>query len=130
MPAGPTPTNGLVLNFHEAPLNAVLNYLSAKAGLIIITDADLRGKVSVVSRQPIATNEIVDLLSEQLAKNHFAVSLSGRTLTIMDASGAKSSSQTPVVVERNGLRDSGQRHHCHRNPPGPHLASGATGQRP
>jgi general secretion pathway protein D len=103
MPAGPTPTNGLVLNFHEAPLNAVLNYLSAKAGLIIMTDADLRGKVSVVSRQPIATNEIVDLLSEQLAKNHFAVSLSGRTLTIMDASGAKSSSQTPVVVERNGF---------------------------
>ncbi len=96
------PTNGLILNFHDAPLNAVLNYLSARAGLIIMSDVDLRGKVSVVAKQPVTTNEIVDVLTQQLAKNNYAVTLTGRTLTIMDAARAKTSAQTPVLVDRDG----------------------------
>src|ERR1700728_5103943 len=85
MPAEDFATNGLVLNFHNVPLNAVLNYLSAKAGLIIVSDANLQGNVSVVARQPIGTNEIVDLLNEQLSKNNLTAVLQGRTLQVMDA---------------------------------------------
>src|SRR5271154_5148043 len=62
----PSPTNGLVLNFHDVPLNAVLTYLSAKAGLIIVSDVNLQGKVSIVAQQPISTNDIVPLLNDQL----------------------------------------------------------------
>jgi type II secretory pathway component GspD/PulD (secretin) len=97
-----TPSNGLVLNFHDVPLSAVLHYLSAKAGLIIVSDVDLKGKVSVVAEQPVATNEIVDLLSAQLARNNYAVALSGRTLTIMDAALAKTSALTPVILNQAG----------------------------
>jgi type II secretory pathway component GspD/PulD (secretin) len=96
------PTKGLILNFHDVPLNAVLNYLSARAGLIIVSDVDLKGKVSVVAEQPVTTNEMVDLLSAQLAKNNYAVMLLGRTLTIMDAAGAKTSALTPVIVNNSG----------------------------
>jgi len=99
---GLTPSNGLVLNFHDAPLNSVLNYLSAKAGFIVISDVDLKGKVSLVAKQPVSTNELVDLLSVQLARNNYAVSLNGRTLTIMDAAVAKTSALTPVLVNRLG----------------------------
>jgi type II secretory pathway component GspD/PulD (secretin) len=98
--AGTTPTNGLILNFHDAPLNSVLNYLSAKAGLIIMSDVDLKGKVSIVAKQPVSTNEIVDVLAAQLAKNKYAVALSGRTLTIMDSDRAKTYALTPVIVAR------------------------------
>jgi type II secretory pathway component GspD/PulD (secretin) len=100
--AGVTPTNGLILNFHDAPLSAVLNYLSARAGFIIISDVDLKGKVSVMAKQPVTTNEVVDLLSTQLARNNYAVTLNGRTLTIMEAAGAKTSALTPVIVNRLG----------------------------
>jgi general secretion pathway protein D len=100
--AGVTPTNGLILNFRDAPLSAVLNYLSARAGFIIISDIDLKGKVSVVAKQPVTTNEVVDLLSTQLARNNYAVTLNGRTLTIMDAAGAKTSALTPVLINRLG----------------------------
>jgi type II secretory pathway component GspD/PulD (secretin) len=100
--AGVTPTNGIILNFHDAPLNAVLNYLSARAGLIVMSDVDLKGKVSLVAKQPVTTNEMVDLLSAQLAKNNYAVTLNGRTLTIMDAARAKTSARTPVLVNRLG----------------------------
>jgi general secretion pathway protein D len=102
MPAESFPTNGIVLNFHNVPLNAVLNYLSAKAGLIIISDANLQGSVSVVAKQPISTNEIVGLLNEQLSKNNLTAILEGRTLQIMDAERAKSLATTPVRVAKNG----------------------------
>jgi len=94
----PPPTNGLVLNFHDVPLNAVLTYLSAKAGLIIVSDVDLQGKVSVVAEQPISTNEVVTLLNDQLGKNNFAAILQGRTLTIMSAERAKTYANTPIKV--------------------------------
>ncbi len=91
------PPSGLVLNFQSVPLSAVVNYLSEKAGLIVISDVDLNGRVSIVSGQPISTNEIVDILSTALSKNNYAVALNGRTLTIMTADQARTSSRTPVM---------------------------------
>ena len=40
-------TNGLRLNFHNAPLNLVLDYLSDAAGFVINKEADVRGTVDV-----------------------------------------------------------------------------------
>jgi len=92
-------TSGLVLNFHDAPLSAVLNYLSAKAGLIIVSDVNnFDGKVSVVSRQPIGTNDIVDVLNDQLGKSGYAAILVGRRLTIMTTADAKIFAGTKVKV--------------------------------
>jgi hypothetical protein len=42
-------TKGIILNFHDVPLSTVLNYLSAKAGLIIVSDVDLNGIVTVAN---------------------------------------------------------------------------------
>ena len=91
-------TNGLLLNFHDVPLTAVLNYLSAKAGLIIVSDVNLQGKVTVVSKQPVSTNEIVQLLNDQLGKNNYSAVMDGRTLSIMDNERAKTYALTPVRV--------------------------------
>jgi type II secretory pathway component GspD/PulD (secretin) len=92
------PTNGIVLNFQDAPFSTVLNYLSAKAGFIIVYDADLKGTVSIVAKQPIGTNEIVGLLNEQLSKNNLTSILEGRTLRIMDSERAKTYALTPIKV--------------------------------
>jgi general secretion pathway protein D len=100
MPAEAFPTNGIVLNFRNVPLDAVLNYLSAKAGLIIVSDANLQGSVSVVAKQPVSTSEIVGLLNEQLRKNNLTAILEGRTLQIMDSERAKSYALTPVRSAR------------------------------
>jgi type II secretory pathway component GspD/PulD (secretin) len=98
----PVPTNGLVLNFHDVPLNTVLNYLSKEAGLIIVSDVNLNGRVSVVSLQPITTNDIIDLLNDQLAKNNASAVLNNRTLTIMSASSATTYNGTPVQIASGG----------------------------
>jgi type II secretory pathway component GspD/PulD (secretin) len=100
---GPVPTNGLVLNFHDAPLSAVLSYLSAKAGLIIESDVNLQGKVNVVARHPITTNDIVDVLNDSLGKNNYAAILVGRRLSIMSTKDAKTYAGTPVKVADKGF---------------------------
>jgi type II secretory pathway component GspD/PulD (secretin) len=94
----PGSTNGLVLNFHNAPLSAVLGYLSAKAGLIVESDVNFSGKVNVVARNAVSTNDIVNVLNDQLGKSGYAAILVGRRLTIMTTEQAKTFAGTKVRV--------------------------------
>ncbi|MGA2178879.1 MAG: secretin N-terminal domain-containing protein [Verrucomicrobiota bacterium] len=79
----------LCLNFRNAPLEMVLNYLSDAAGFIIVMDTQVRGNVSVISSHPMTRNEAVDLLNSVLNKNGYAAIRDGRTLTILDKNDAK-----------------------------------------
>jgi type II secretory pathway component GspD/PulD (secretin) len=79
----------LRLNFRNAPLEMVLNYLSDAAGFIIVMDTQVRGNVSVISSHPMTRNEAVDLLNAVLNKNGYAAIRDGRTLTILDKNDAK-----------------------------------------
>ncbi|MGD0207161.1 MAG: secretin N-terminal domain-containing protein [Verrucomicrobiota bacterium] len=79
----------LSLNFRNAPLEMVLNYLSDAAGFIIVMDTQVRGNVSVISSHPMTRNEAVDLLNAVLNKNGYAAIRDGRTLTILDKNDAK-----------------------------------------
>jgi type II secretory pathway component GspD/PulD (secretin) len=91
-----TPTNAVRMNFHEAPLSTVLNYLSKRMGFAINSDVDVHGSATIVSEQPVGTNEVIELLSAALAKNNYAVSRNGRILTITTADTAKTGALTPV----------------------------------
>jgi general secretion pathway protein D len=84
-----TNTGGLRLNFRNAPLEMVLNYLSDAAGFIIVLDTQVRGTVSVISSHPMTKDEAVDLLNSVLNKNGYAAIRDGRTLTIVDKNDAK-----------------------------------------
>jgi len=74
---------GLYMNFHNAPIDLVLNYLSDAAGFIIEVDTPLRGKVDVWSTHPVTKDEAVDLLNSMLNKNGYAAIRNGRMLTIV-----------------------------------------------
>jgi type II secretory pathway component GspD/PulD (secretin) len=95
--AGPGDTNGLLLNLQDAPLRAVLDYLSDQAGLIVVSEPDVRGTVTLTARQPVSTAEAVTLLNDQLSRNNYTAVLDGRTLTIMEASRARTNALTPVL---------------------------------
>jgi len=79
----------LRLNFRNAPLEMVLNYLSEAAGFVIVLDTQVRGNVSVISSHPMNRDEAVDLLNAVLNKNGYAAIRDGRTLTILDKNDAK-----------------------------------------
>jgi general secretion pathway protein D len=82
-------TEGLRLNFRNASLEQVLNYLSDAAGFIIVLEAQPKGKVDVWSNQPLTRDEAVDLLNSVLKKNNYAAIRNGRTLTIVNRDEAK-----------------------------------------
>lgn len=93
-----TSTNGLMLNFRNAPLDLVLQYLSKAAGFIIQVETPVHGNVTVISANPMTKDEAVDLLNSVLNKNGYAAIRSGeRTLRIMDKGAAKSSNN-PVKI--------------------------------
>jgi type II secretory pathway component GspD/PulD (secretin) len=97
----PSDTNGLLLNFRDAPLRAVLSYLSDKADLIVVSEADVQGAVTLTASQPVSTAEAIGLLNDQLSRNHYTAVLDGRTLTVMDASRARTDAMTPVITFTN-----------------------------
>ena len=49
---GTNNSNDLHLNFRNAPLDMVLNYLSDAAGFIIVLDTHVSGNVTVISTHP------------------------------------------------------------------------------
>jgi general secretion pathway protein D len=92
VPAG---VKALRLNFRNAPLEAVLKYMSAAAGFIIHPKTDVTGKVTVWSDQPLTSDEAVTLLTRILNDNGYTLLPEGRTLTIIRTSDA-SKSDIPV----------------------------------
>ena len=93
-------TNGLRLNFRNAPIDLVLNYRSDAAGLIIELYTPVRGNVSVISSHSMTTDEAVDLVNSVLNKNGYAAIRNGRTLTILDKNDAKTR-DIPVKVSND-----------------------------
>jgi general secretion pathway protein D len=90
----------LRLNFHGAPLSMVLTYLSDAAGLIIVLETEVNGKVDVWSQQPLTVDEAVNLLNSILNKNGYAAIRNGRTLTIVSRADAKTR-DIPVKIGSN-----------------------------
>ena len=90
-------TNGLRLNFRNAPLDRVLNYMSEAAGFIIVLEAKPRGTVDVWSNTPVTKEEAINLLNQALKKNDYAAIRNGRTLTIVSRDEAKTH-DIPVYV--------------------------------
>ena len=79
----------LRMNFRNAPLDQVLNYMSDAAGYIIILETELKGTVDVWSNQPLTKAEAVTLLNSVLSKNGYAVVQDGRFLTVVSKDEAR-----------------------------------------
>jgi general secretion pathway protein D len=78
----------LRLNFHNAPLNLVLDYLSDAAGFVINKETDVRGTLDVQGKD-LTKDEAVEVLNSALKKNGYAVVRNGRILTIVAQDTAK-----------------------------------------
>ena len=78
----------LRMNFRNAPIALVLNYMSEAAGFIIEIQTPVQGTVDVWSSQPVNKEEAVDLLNSILNKNGYAAIRTGRKLTILSKADA------------------------------------------
>jgi type II secretory pathway component GspD/PulD (secretin) len=95
-------TNGITLNFRNAPLNDVLTYMSDAAGFIIVLNVPVNSRVTVISTHPMSKDEAVDVLNTVLNQNGLAAIRDDRTLTIMNKSDA--GRQIIPVMEGNDYK--------------------------
>ncbi|MFC1764531.1 secretin N-terminal domain-containing protein [Planctomycetota bacterium] len=72
----------LKLNFQDVPLQVVLNYLSEKTGLVIVSDESLDARMTVISRQPICLDEAIALINSVLMEQALTAVRMDRTLKI------------------------------------------------
>ena len=87
--AKPAGKGGMILNFQNASLAEVLNYLSEAAGFVVVQEATVSGTVNVVSRQEITAEEAVDLLNAVLIEKGFVAIRNGRILKIVNRKDAQ-----------------------------------------
>lgn len=87
------------MNFRNAPLDLVLDHMSKAAGFIIniAPGTTVSGKVDVWSNEPLSKDEAVELLNKVLHQNSLAAIRTGRTLTVVSRSEAKTR-DVPVKV--------------------------------
>jgi type II secretion system protein D len=98
-PAGPltgpstgpstAPTTQISLNFRDASVDSILDYLSEVGGFVVIKEMPVTGRVTVISQQPVTPEEAVTLLQTVLKVNGFAIIRTGRTLTVMTRDRAR-----------------------------------------
>ena len=97
-------TNGTMmvkLNFQDTPLQAVLEYLSETAGLMVVSNEPLvDGRMTVISRQPISLDEAVSLINSILKEKGLTTVLTGKVLKGVTLEAAKTES-LPVFSGRD-----------------------------
>ena len=86
-------TQMLRLNFRNAPLSMVLDYLSDAAGFTISANSkvDLKGTVTVWSNRPVSRNEAIRILDDSLTTSGYGATVEGSVLNIfvVDATNTK-----------------------------------------
>lgn len=95
------PGEGLRLDFHDAPLEQVLSYMSQAAGFIVYyrPGVHVDGRVNVISQQPLSKAEAVELLKTVLSDHDCSVIQNGRTLTLVNTADIRT--ETPVKIGAN-----------------------------
>ena len=79
----------ILLNFKNATLATILEYLSEVAGLVVVMDVEIDGRMTVISRQPMTVQEAISLINSILIEREYAAIRMGRTLKIVPLEEAK-----------------------------------------
>ena len=91
VPASRPATTQISLNFKDASVDAVLEYLSDIAGFVVVKESPVSGRVTMLSKQPVSPSEAVVLLNAVLANNGYSAIQMGRILKITAREKAKKS---------------------------------------
>lgn len=85
----PVPPGMITLNFRDALLDAVLEYLSEAAGLSVVRETPVDGRITLISRRPIPVEAAVDLLNAALRERGYTALLADSTLRVIPLAEAR-----------------------------------------
>ena len=81
--------DGLMLNFSDASLRTVLEYLSEEVGLVIVFNEEIDTRLSIVSRQPMSLDEAIDLINAALFMDGYTAVRRERLLRVVALEDAR-----------------------------------------
>jgi general secretion pathway protein D len=81
-PLSKPPATQMTVRFKDAPIDAVLQELSAKAGYAVIKTVPLDGRVTVWNDTPIPPSKVIELLNSLLKDRGYTAILQGRVLKV------------------------------------------------
>ncbi|HSU67662.1 MAG TPA: type II secretion system secretin GspD, partial [Tepidisphaeraceae bacterium] len=96
------PTTQISFQFKDASIDAILDYLSQTAGFIVIKDAPVSGRVTVIAKQPVTPDEAVTLLQSVLRTTGFTIIQMDRVLKVTTIDNARKQN-IPVKFGTNPL---------------------------
>ncbi|MCF7954269.1 MAG: type II secretion system secretin GspD [Phycisphaerae bacterium] len=79
----------ILMNFKDAPIIDVLEYLSKTVGLVIVSDVFIEGRITVISQKPIGVDRAISLINSIVKVKGFAVVRMGQTLKVVELAAAK-----------------------------------------
>ncbi len=79
----------IILNFRDASIGDILDYLSEKTGLVIVSDTYIDGNITVISKKPLSLDESIALINTILKEKGLAAIRTERTLKLVDIIRAK-----------------------------------------
>ena len=92
----------LKLNFQDAPVQTILEYLSETVGLTIVSSEPIASsRITVISRQPVTLNHALDLINSMLKEKGLTAILQGKTLKVVTLQKAPEESDIPVRTVRD-----------------------------
>jgi general secretion pathway protein D len=93
------------VNFKDAELEELVRFVAQVTGKTIVVDPKTKGRVQVISSQPLNEVQLYDLFLSILEVNGFAAVESGDTIKIIPLRDARSSA-APVVSQRGQRENS------------------------
>ncbi|MCY3019325.1 MAG: type II secretion system secretin GspD [Planctomycetota bacterium] len=87
-PPAPTAQN-IKMNFKDTPLETVLEQLSEMTGLVVLKDAPLEGRITIISKQDMNVDDAVALLNSVLKEKGYVGLRTGRVLKLVKLEDAK-----------------------------------------
>ncbi|NBB92684.1 MAG: type II secretion system secretin GspD [Gammaproteobacteria bacterium] len=94
--------NGHVLNFNDADIRALITTVADMTGRSIIVDPQVTGRVTVISSEPLADDEVWDVFQSILRVHGYAAVGEGETVRVVPDVVARQDGRVPVDDMRAG----------------------------
>lgn len=94
--------NGHVLNFKDADIRSLITAVADMTGKNMIVDPQVSGRVTVISSQPLASDEVYDMFLSILRVHGYSAVEDGNVVRILPDANARQDGRVPVDEMRGG----------------------------
>jgi type II secretory pathway component GspD/PulD (secretin) len=97
-----------LMEFRNANINSVLNYISDITGMTIITHPDLKGNVTIINKEDLTQDQIIEIIYSTLRDLGFTMERQNNILTVVPLSQERIKTEIRTDEDISKLPDGAQ----------------------